>query len=371
MKTIIRHDVAIHRTGRVLQLEGLFELPPSERSETTITVDLPIEERDWSIGLIVGPSGSGKTTIARTLFGEALVAPWKWPRDRSIVDAFPSALGIKDITALLSSVGFSSPPAWLRPFHVLSNGEQFRVAIAFALAEARPLTVIDEFTSVVDRTVAQIGSAAVARAVRARAQRFIAVSCHYDIVDWLQPDWLYEASTNSFAWRSLQRRPPLTLTVRRVDPESWRIFKHHHYLDTTLNRGAKCFLAQLDERPVAFTAVLPFPHARRPGWREHRTVCLPDFQGVGIGNAMSDYVASLFKATGRPYYSTTSSPTMVAARARSPLWRMHRAASRTADVGSTSSSQVNRAGAQARLTTGFEYVGPARLGDARRHGVPV
>ena len=49
--------------------------------------------------------------------------------------------------------------------------------------------------------------------------------------------------------------------------------------------------------PAAFTAVLAFPHARRPGWREHRTVCLPDFQGVGIGNAMSELVASLFVAT--------------------------------------------------------------------------
>ncbi len=80
-------------------------------------------------------------------------------------------MAIKEITALLSSVGFSSPLAWLRPFEGLSIGERFRVTMARALAETRDLTVIDELTSVVDRTVAQIGSAAIAKTVRRRQPR--------------------------------------------------------------------------------------------------------------------------------------------------------------------------------------------------------
>src|SRR5690606_16358303 len=111
--------------------------------------------------------------------------------------------------------GFSSPPAWLRPFHVLSNGEQFRVTMARALAESVGLVVVDEFTSVVDRTVAQIGSAAIAKAVRRRGGRFIAVACHYDIADWLEPDWIYEPHTARFA-RDRLRRPDIEIAVRRV-----------------------------------------------------------------------------------------------------------------------------------------------------------
>jgi ABC-type ATPase with predicted acetyltransferase domain len=80
----------------------------------------------------------------------------------------------------------------LRPFRVLSNGEQFRVTIARALAEQPELLVFDEFTSVVDRNVAKVASAAIAKAVRRRKQKFIAVSCHHDIIEWLQPDWIYE-----------------------------------------------------------------------------------------------------------------------------------------------------------------------------------
>src|SRR6185369_3509378 len=109
----------------------------------------------------------------------------------AVVEAFPPALGIKDIALLLSSVGFSSPPAWLRPFHLLSTGEQFRVSLALLLAHAQrgSRVVCDEFTSVVDRTVAQIGSAALARTVRARGRQFIAVTCHEDVEEWLRPDW--------------------------------------------------------------------------------------------------------------------------------------------------------------------------------------
>src|SRR5262249_31990363 len=178
----IVRSIPVVRTARVLQLEGLFEIPPTQRSDVVIEANLPIEEKPWNIGLIVGPSGCGKTTVARELFGADLVSGFDWPEDYSLVDGFPESMSIKEITGLLSSVGFPSPPSWLRPFRVLSNGEQFRATIARALAENRSLTVIDEFSSVVDRTVAQIGSAAVAKTVRRRNQKLIAVSCHYDIL---------------------------------------------------------------------------------------------------------------------------------------------------------------------------------------------
>lgn len=360
-------EIPIVRSARVMQLEGLFDVPLAERSETRWSVHIPIEEKPWQIGLIVGPSGSGKTTVARELFGERIVAGLSWPVDKSIVDAFPARMGIKEITGLLSSVGFSSPPSWLRPFRVLSNGEQFRATVSRAMAEADGLFVVDEFTSVVDRTVARIGSHAIAKAVRGRNQQFIAVSCHYDIVDWLQPDWMYEPGTDSFQWRELQRRPPINIEIRRVDRDAWRIFKRHHYLSSDLAKSSSCFVAFVEGRHAAFTAVINFPHPRRAGWREHRTVCLPDFQGVGIGNAMSEFVASMYRAVGRPYYSTTSHPAMIRHRAKSPLWRMNRAPSRNSPHAGM--KRMAATTASGRLTAGFEYVGPTRLEEARGFGI--
>ena len=359
-------DTVIPRTPRVMQLEGMFDIPIAERSQVKWTGELPIESRPWNIGLIVGPSGCGKSTLARELFGKDLIGHFNWPADQSILDGFPAKMGIKDIVGLLSSVGFSAPPSWMRPFGVLSNGEQFRVTIARALAEQPELAVIDEFTSVVDRTVAQIGSSAVAKTVRARNQKFVAVSCHYDIVDWLQPDWIYEPATNSFQWRCLRRRPPIVLEICRARSEAWRIFKSHHYLSSQLSAHAKCFLALVDGRPAAFSSVIHFPHAVSPSWREHRTVCLPDFQGAGIGNAISEFVASLYMATGKPFTSVTSHPSMIRHRSQSSSWVMTRAPSMVPSKHVALESAKKRNNSSfGRLTASFRYIGPPRPIDAQ------
>jgi hypothetical protein len=343
-----------------MQLEGLFDIPPAERSEQRWDVNLPLDERPWNIGLIVGPSGCGKSTIAREMFGADLREHFEWPADRSIVDAFPDAMGIKEITSLLSSVGFSSPPAWLRPFVVLSTGEQFRVTIARTLAETTDLAVIDEFTSVVDRTVAQIGSAAVAKTVRRAGKRLIAVTCHYDVEAWLQPDWIYQPHLARFQWRELQRRPAIDLRVERCPVEAWALFRQHHYLSAALNERARCFVATWRDTPVAFTAVLPMM-GFRGRWREHRTVCLPDFQGVGIGATMSSAVASLvIAATTGTYHSTTTHPSFIAARLRSPDWTCTRAPSLANPQRKGTDTRARRLPRQRRslrLTAGFRYVG--------------
>lgn len=364
-------SVPIERSPRVLQLEGMFEIPPSKLSWLNLAVDLPIERRAWNVGLIVGPSGCGKTTIAREFFGKHLVRGFDWPLHQSILDAFPLDMGIKEITGLLGSVGFCSPPSWLRPFHALSNGEQFRVTIARALAQDAELTVIDEFTSVVDRTVAQIGSAAVARCVRKRNQKLIALSCHYDIVPWLQPDWIYEPAGDRLQWRVLQQRPHLDLEIARVHHSLWKLFRNHHYLSTNLNKAATCFAGFIGGWPIAFTAVLSFPHPVRPGWREHRTVCLPDYQGIGLGIALGDYVASLFQATGKPYRSTTSNPAMIASREKSSLWKRTRPLSRVRCRHQGSLEAMKRTGSQSRMTASFEYVGPCRDFDAAAFGLTL
>lgn len=353
----IVRESKIVRSARVMQVEGIFDIAPSERSaeEWTINFDLPDQ---WNVGLIVGPSGSGKTTVARELFGASLVKDWVWPDDKSVLDGFPSDMSIKDITALLSSVGFSSPPSWLRPFRVLSNGEQFRVSMARTLAEMPDLAVVDEFTSVVDRTVAQIGSAAIQKTVRKRNQQFIAVSCHYDIVDWLEPDWVYQPHTGELlVGRSLHQRPPIELQIRRVHHSAWQLFRKHHYLDTNLNTSAVCFVAFWNDRPVAFSSWLHFLHAQKTKCkREHRTVTLPDYQGVGIGNAVSNYIAAMWKALGYSAISTTSNPAMIYTRNNSDLWKMTRSASRTSGGGS---GNFLRARSKNRFSCGFEYVGAA------------
>lgn len=94
-------------------------------------------------------------------------------------------------------------PAWLRPYHVLSNGEKFRAGLARIICEKPQRVVIDEFTSVIDRQIAKIGAQAFAKSWRRNnSGQVVLLSCHYDIIEWLQPDWVYDTRTGKVKKKS-------------------------------------------------------------------------------------------------------------------------------------------------------------------------
>jgi len=366
---IIRKTPII-RTPRVLQLEGIFDISPTQQSELEWKVNLPIEEREWNIGLIVGPSGSGKTTIAKELFKGKLVEEFEWDPQKAIIDNFPEDMSIQEIVALLSSVGFSSPPSWLRPYHVLSNGEKFRAFIARALAEFKDLVVIDEFTSVVDRTVAKATSWTVQKIVRKRNQKIVAVTCHYDVIDWLQPDWVFDPAVNKFDWGDgLQRRPEVTFKVKRVHKSAWEIFKKHHYLTAQINPSAQCYIAFIEENPVAFCAILMNPaRSGKSFYRISRVVILPDYQGLGIGRKLASYIASLY-ATKKPVKIVTSHPAMINSLLHSGYWKVVRKLSLCTSNRGIRGKEISKAAAWNRLTVTLQYIGKPNFNDARSFGV--
>lgn len=305
----------------------MFDLDAAKYGTATFAAELPRRDQDWRIGLIVGPSGSGKSTLAKHCYGEELftAANVPWPTDRTLLDGFPEPLGVKEITAALTAVGFSSPPAWLRPFQTLSNGEQFRATLAAALLSGRELVAFDEFTSVVDRDVARIGSAALAKQIRADrspVKQFVAIGCHYDVIDWLCPDWILDTATFELARRRL-RRPRLTLALHRCKPRTWRTFARHHYLSGDLHRAARCYLALWEGRAVGFVATLPqqgFVGRRRIS----RFVVLPDFQGIGIGSALlAAAAAEELEAGAARVGITTSHPAVISHCKRAAWWRCH------------------------------------------------
>lgn len=365
MKTITL-EFKIARSPRVIQLEGMFDLPLETVSKTEIPVNIPeLSERDWNVGLIVGPSGSGKSTIAKNLFNTELQKSenFQWSKDKAVIDDFPKTMTIKEITELLSSVGFSSPPAWLRPYEALSNGEQFRVSMARVMAETKEteIAVVDEFTSVVDRTVAKIGSVAIGKTIRRRNQKFVAVGCHYDIQEWLQPDWVYEPATGNFRWERLQQRPEIELTIFRAKYEAWHTFSRHHYMTTQLNKAAQIYVACIEEQPAALIALLPMPHAYiQDAKRISRIVVLPDFQGVGLANYFMEMICAAFKYEGYKTYITTSHPALIRSLNRSDNWSMSRKPSRVPRAGKNSGFSATARNSNSRITAGFIYAGEAR-----------
>lgn len=177
-------------TFRVSKIQADFDVKLEHSNERfTGNIDFP---EDWHIGVIVGASGTGKSTIAKELFGQELITGFEY-NAKSVIDDMPKQTKIDDITKMFYSVGFGSVPSWLKPYSVLSNGEKMRVDLARALLE-KDFVCFDEFTSVVDRQVAQTACIAINKAINKTNKKFVAVTCHYDILDWLQPDWVFDTN---------------------------------------------------------------------------------------------------------------------------------------------------------------------------------
>ena len=172
--------------------------------------NIPIENKDWQIGLIVGGSGTGKTTIAKECFNLDNFSNHNFG-NKSIIDEMPKNIKVSEITKMFNSVGLGSVICWLKPYQVLSNGEKMRVDLAYNLLSNDDLIVFDEFTSVVDRTIAKTTSYAVQKNIRRTKKKFIAVSCHFDIIEWLQPDWVYNTDDGSFFLKKTGRNQSLNL----------------------------------------------------------------------------------------------------------------------------------------------------------------
>jgi GNAT superfamily N-acetyltransferase len=258
---------------------------------------------------------------------------------------------------------------------VLSGGERFRCDLARALAAGAqpntahdsqnaerfgpgaPVVAFDEFTSVVDRNVAQIGSAAVAKQIRAgrAACRFVAVSCHYDVAEWLEPDWIIDMATRMPDRRCL-RRPPIELEIFACGRKAWPLFARYHYLSGQLGATAKCYLATWHDVPVAFCALLS-QIGQRGVRRISRIVTLPDYQGIGIGMAVAEAVAEVQRSEGLRVRVTASHPALVAHCRRSQRWR----ACRFMPTGSRPQPKIvrNYRGSHGRAVVSFEYVGDA------------
>jgi ABC-type ATPase involved in cell division/GNAT superfamily N-acetyltransferase len=351
-----RVDVVVEtppsKSARARQIEGLFDVPPRQKQTLRWEGDVPIDGDDWNVGLIVGPSGSGKSTVARALFGDLLDKRFEWPATEAIVDGFPTHRTMQEVSEICMAVGFNTIPAWLRPFHVLSNGEKFRVDLARRLAEDDPLIVVDEFTSVVDRQVAQIGSHAVQKFVRRAGRKFVAVSCHYDIIEWLNPDWVFEPIGMSFQRRSLRRRPSLELEVAKVDYATWQLFAPYHYMTADLNRSAACYTLFVGDYPAAFVGILHRPHAKVSNvWGVSRVVTLPDYQGLGLAFILMETLASAMRSLGQRLRTYPAHPALIKGFDKSPRWRLAKQPGTFA--------QRDFMGMGGRPNATFEYVGDA------------
>lgn len=177
-------------TFRVSKIMSDFDVKLEHSNEKFVgSIEYP---ENWQIGIIYGGSGTGKSTIAHELYGDLLKDDFEY-KSKSVIDDIPCN-NVNEITKMFYAVGFGSVPCWLKPYSALSNGEKMRVDLARKILQ-NDFIVFDEFTSVVDRQVAKVISISIKKALQKYPnKKFVAISCHDDILEYLQPDWAFNTN---------------------------------------------------------------------------------------------------------------------------------------------------------------------------------
>ena len=144
----------------------------------------------------------------------------------------------------------------------------------------------------------------------------------------------------------------------------WQIFREHHYLNTErLGAGVRCYVAKLGEKPVAFIAV---NHTRMKSnyFRVSRLVVLPDYQGIGIGKQLLNFIAELHTSQiDLPFYILTTNPQLI--HGNLSHWKVKRVGHIS---GGRTDSRINRemrsATSKNRLTVTLQYIPTRKCGGA-------
>jgi ABC-type Mn2+/Zn2+ transport system ATPase subunit len=267
--------------------------------EINIEADI---ETDYNIGLIIGNSGSGKTTFAKNIFGEKSLNT-KYNDKIPLINQFNNDLDYDERIKILSSIGLNSIPAWIKPVSVLSNGEKARAEIAIRLQNEN-LICIDEFTSVVDRTVAKIMSHSVQKFARNNNKKIICLSVHNDIIEWLNPDWIIDMNKQKYIDRRLlrqnyKRKEKIKFEIRECEKKSWKYFSKFHYLSDNLPGGRIYFFGLFVEgKQIGFQCFANYMPGKLDILHSNRTVIDPEYTGLGLGIKLINETSAIMKKRG-------------------------------------------------------------------------
>lgn len=289
-----------------------------------------LENLDFSILAIIGSSGSGKSTFSRYFGKEEQLS---YDNNKAIISHFENE---DEAVEKLCAVGLNSIPTWCKPRNVLSVGEGFRCDLA---RKIKNNCVIDEFTSTIDRNVAISCSVSISKYIRKNnLKKCVFVSCHKDFIEYLRPDYVVDIDNGCvYDTRGLPKRKIELQIYERFDKHDlWNIFKQHHYLSEDLNVASRIYVAIWKNQIVGMIAILPQPNGYcLNGYRIHRLVVLPDYQGLGVGMALINFIVDHYNNQDKIIYIRTTHYKLCKALANSKDWKQ------TARSGEQSPTQPN------------------------------
>ena len=124
---LVQLESPVSTSFRCQKAADSLDIDATKKSKHRLEVKADIES-EFSLGLIVGASGSGKTTLARRIYGDGVFKDVLDER-KPIIEQFPDDMEYQDCVNLLTGVGLTSVPCWIRPVATLSNGQKARADV--------------------------------------------------------------------------------------------------------------------------------------------------------------------------------------------------------------------------------------------------
>ena len=133
------------------------------------------------------------------------------------------------------------------------------------------------------------------------------------------------------------------------------MFRQYHYLSGSLVPHARCYCALYQNRPIAFIAVVHI-HMKARYYRVTRLVVLPDYQGIGVGKRLLNFVAELYVSqTKVPFYILTSNPQII--RGNLEKWKIARYGHASKGKENTRiNSKIRSSLSRERITVSLQFV---------------
>jgi ABC-type lipoprotein export system ATPase subunit len=326
----LKFNTVAELTDRTIDVGNAFGLGADDtQTFEIIPEDFEIDIRPGDVVFITGDSGGGKSLLLKQLknnldhkvFGficeEALLRTQVLgDQDKALIDAIGN--NTQEALYHLTYAGLNDAYIFLRQFDQLSDGQKYRYLLAKAtsLSNKGKMTLFfDEFCSNLDRDTAKAVAYSFQKIVRENRITLICASANHDILDDLNPSILvkkYYGYPYQISYRNVPKYFDCSLldkfSIRTGNKKDWLALERFHYRSGMPFGFIKIYVAEYTDEwnqqvlggvrvysppPLVLAArnkVLGYVPRNQEVNRDFvlssRTVVLPKFRGIGLGQMM-------------------------------------------------------------------------------------